>query len=191
MWLGEALKVSRRMVELFWSDETKSFHDTPIDGEQLIVRPHDVTDNALPSGNSLAADLLARLGVLMADDESTRRASLVVDPLAEHMARHPLAFGHLLGVADLLVNGSVELALAGDPTTDDFRRLNAAAGGVYVPALIIAGGRDDTVALLRDRATGNGTATAYVCRSFTCNAPTSDAAELHEQLASAPRSVSA
>jgi uncharacterized protein YyaL (SSP411 family) len=188
-WLDHALTVSAKMVELFWSEDAGIFHDTAIDAESLIVRPHDVTDNALPSGNSLAADLLARVGVLMADDTATRRATRVVDPMAEHMARHPLAFGHLLGVADMLVHGSVELALIGNPATPHFRRLETVVAGSYVPSLIIAGGRDETVPLLRDRPAPDGTATAYVCRSFTCNAPTSDAAELHEQLASAARAT--
>ena len=171
-WLDGARTVAASMVDAFWDEATSQFFDTAHDHERLIVRPHDVTDNAMPSGNSLAADLLARIGILTGDAEATRRASQAVDPLAELMARHPLGFGHLLGVADMLVNGSVELALVGDVGSREFSALAAAAGEVYAPALIIAGGSSPSgTALLANRPLVDGRATAYVCRGFTCDAP--------------------
>jgi uncharacterized protein YyaL (SSP411 family) len=182
-WLDRAMLVARTMVAAFRDDETKSFFDTAHDHEQLIVRPQDVTDNAHPSGTSLAADLLARLGILMADDGFRHAASAIVDSLAEPMARHPLAFGHLLCVADMLVRGSTELAIVGDPASGGFQSLAGAAGRAYVPSLLIAGGTDDGVPLLAGRPAMDGNPTAYVCRSFACEAPATGAAELVEQLA--------
>ena len=118
----------------------------------------------------------------------TGKASQVVDALAEPMARHPLAFGHLLGVADMLVNGSVELALVGDPTSAGSAALARAAGSAYAPALIVAGGLGDTaVALLENRPLIDGRSTAYVCRGSTCDAPTTQPARLREQLLEAAR----
>jgi uncharacterized protein len=186
-WLDRALTVSRSMVAAFWDENAKTFYDTAHDHERLIVRPSDVTDNALPSGNSLAADLLARLGILTADDDMRRIASSVVDALAEPMARHPLAFGHLLGVADMLVNGSIEVALIGDPQDAAFARMRAAVGGTFVPGLIVAGGRDEDIAVLTGRPQIDGRATAYVCRAFACQAPTTDPAALAEELGGVAR----
>jgi uncharacterized protein len=177
-WLDRAMAMAREMVVAFWSEEDKSFYDTSSDHEQLIVRPRDLTDNALPSGNSLACDLLARLGILMANDEFRRIASSVVDALAEPMARHPLAFGHLLGVADMLVNGSTELAIVGAPGSADFDALDRAAAQAFIPALIVAGGTDETIPLLAGRTTVEGVASAYVCRNFACDSPVTDPREL-------------
>jgi uncharacterized protein YyaL (SSP411 family) len=187
-WLDRAVSTSRAMIDAFWDPESKGFYDTARDSERLIVRPRDLTDNALPSGNSLACDLLARLGILMANDEFTRIASAVVDSLAEPMARHPLAFGHLLCVADMLVLGSTELALIGDPRSKDFAALARGAAQTYAPSLLIAGGEDGDIPLLADRPKLNGRATAYVCRAFACESPTTEAASLASQLASASRS---
>jgi uncharacterized protein YyaL (SSP411 family) len=181
-WLDRAMALARAMIAAFWDEQSKSFFDTAHDHEKLIVRPRDLTDNALPSGNSLACDLLARLGILMSDDEYRRIASAVVDSLAEPMSRHPMAFGHLLGVADMLVNGSTELAIAGDPTAREFAELARAGGQSYVPALIVAGGTDESVPLLAGRATAGGKPAAYVCRNFACDRPVSTATELMESL---------
>jgi uncharacterized protein YyaL (SSP411 family) len=187
-WLDRARTLASTTVDAFWDDATSQFYDTARDHERLIVRPRDVTDNAMPSGSSLAADLLARIGILTADAAATSKASRAADALAEPMARHPLAFGHLLGVADMLVNGSVELALIGEMKSAEFTALVRAAGYVYSPALIIGGGSTDTgVPLLENRPLVDGRPTAYVCRGFTCDAPTTSPAQLQEQLRAAGR----
>jgi uncharacterized protein len=185
VWLDRALTVARAMITAFWDESEKTFFDTALDHEKLIVRPRDVTDNALPAGNSLACDLLARLGILMADDEFRRIASLVVDSLAEPMARHPMAFGHLLGVADMLVNGATEVVVVGDESSDGFRRLVSVAATSYTPAMVFAGGSDTsgTIAILRDRDVREGPATAYVCRASTCSAPLTSQEMLERELA--------
>ena len=105
-----------------------------------MTRPRDVTDNATPSGTSLAAELLARLADLLQDETMRRRATYVLETIAEPMVRHPAAFGHALGVADLLVRGAIELAIVGDPASEDFRALTRAAAERYVPSLVLAGG---------------------------------------------------
>jgi hypothetical protein len=82
----------------------------------LSTRPRDVTDNAPPSGNSLAVDALLRLAELRHDVDARRRASWVLETLAEPIVRYPTAFGHLLGAADMTGHGAVEVALGTLPT---------------------------------------------------------------------------
>jgi uncharacterized protein YyaL (SSP411 family) len=144
-----------------------------------------VTDNATPSGTSLATELLLRLSEVLQDADMQRRATYVLETLAEPMAQHPSAFGHLLGVADMATHGAVELALVGDPARPDFRALADVAAGRYVPALVIAGGRPgetDDVALLAGRPAAGGRATAYLCRHYTCEAPVTEPSALDDQL---------
>jgi len=185
VWLTRARSLADSMVRWFWDDDTGAFFDTASDHEALVTRPRDITDNATPSGTSLAAELLARLADLLQDETMLRRATYVVETLAEPMARHPSAFGHALGVADLLVRGAIELAIVGDPASDDFRALTRAAAERYVPSLVLAGGparNHASVALLADRSTTGGRATAYVCRNYACDAPATDATVLATQL---------
>ena len=63
-WLDEAGDLARQMLELFWDEGQARFYDTGTDHETLIVRPRDITDNAMPSGGSSATDVLLRLSVL-------------------------------------------------------------------------------------------------------------------------------
>jgi uncharacterized protein YyaL (SSP411 family) len=114
----------------------------------------------------------------------------VLETLAEPMARHAPAFGHLLGAADLAVDGAVELVLVGDPGAADFRALDAAAAERYVPSLVLDGGppeAPDQGPLREGRGTIGGRATAYVCRRGTCDLPTTEPTALARQLDAASR----
>ncbi|HEY4306168.1 MAG TPA: thioredoxin domain-containing protein [Gemmatimonadaceae bacterium] len=188
-WLDRAQILAGAVVQWFWDEEAGAFFDTASDHERLITRPRDVSDNATPSGASLAVELLLRVAELFDDAEARRRGTYVVESLAPAITRYPTAFGHMLGNADIVINGAIEVALVGKD--DAFNTLRDVVADEYLPSLVLAGGIDSAttnVALLRDRPPQNGRATAYVCRNYACDAPTNDATTLSEQLASARRS---
>jgi uncharacterized protein YyaL (SSP411 family) len=183
-WLSRGRQMGDAVVRWFWNDETGAFYDTASDHEQLIVRPREISDNATPSGTSLAVELLIRLAELFDDADARRRATYVVESQAPAIGRYPSAFGHLLGCADMLINGAIEVAIVGDPASDDFRALERTAAERYVPSLVLAGGAprsDDAIALLSAREARGGRATAYVCRNYACEQPATTRNELDEQ----------
>jgi hypothetical protein len=183
-WLARARAMSGATVKWFWDDAVGAFFDTASDHEQLITRPRDVTDNATPSGTSLAVELLLRLAELYDDDEARRRATYVLESLAPAMARNPTAFGHMLGSAEMAINGAIELAIVGDTEAGAFRDLVRVAAQEYAPSLVVAGGAegDNEVALLSGRPARDGKAMAYVCRNYACEEPTQSAETLAAQL---------
>ena len=77
----------------FWSPAERIFHDAPADGEALLVRPRDIMDNATPSGNSLAVELLVRLSALTGSAEHRGIADAVFDRERGAMERYPAAGG--------------------------------------------------------------------------------------------------
>jgi hypothetical protein len=114
-----------------------------------------------------------------------RRATFIVESLATPMLEYPTAFGHLLGVTDMTVNGAVEVAIAGNPEDKAFRALEHEVAVHYVPSLVLAGGTGsgrDRIALLEGREAKRGKAIAYVCRSYSCDEPATSAAMLAGQL---------
>ncbi|HEY2163099.1 MAG TPA: hypothetical protein VGH04_03875, partial [Gemmatimonadaceae bacterium] len=184
-WLARARDLGASMTKWFWDDAEGTFFDTSSDHETLITRPRDMYDNATPSGTSLAVELQLRLAELFDDRDARARAEKVANSLAPAVARYPLAFGHMLACADMLVNGAVELAIVGDPSSEAFHDLERAAADRYVPSLVVAGGTMNgaaDVALLRDRQSLGGRATAFVCRNYACELPATDAATLAGQL---------
>jgi len=193
-WLDGARAIAAATVEWFWDTEAAAFFDTASDAEPLITRPREATDNAVPAGNSLAVELLIVQAELFDDDVARSRASQVLESLAEPMARYAPAFGHLLGAADMVVHGAVELAIVGSPDSAEFRELVAEAARHYFPALVIAGGKADAasgIPLLEQRDAVAGHATAYVCRLRACDAPAISPGDLRAGLERAARAAAA
>ena len=188
-WLDRAQVVVQSMIRRFWDDEANAFFDTASDAEKLITRPRDITDNAMPSGTSLAVELLLHLSDLTGNAEMRGRAVQVLEGAAAAMARYPSAFGHLLGAADMAVYGAIEVALVGDVSNEGFTVLEREVAAHYVPSLVLAGGipTNEEIPLLSQRTERDGKPTAYVCRSYVCDEPVTDSAALGRQLEAAPR----
>jgi uncharacterized protein YyaL (SSP411 family) len=184
-WVDRAGEIADAMIAWFWDDDKGAFFDTAKDAERLITRPRDVTDNATPSGTSLAVELLLHLSELQKDPEYQRRAAFTLETLAEPMTRFPTAFGHFLGCADMEINGAIEVALVGDVESATFKALEQAVAELYVPSLVLAGGavnKGSHIKLLESRLLVDGKPTAYVCRDYTCDKPVTKPDALSDQL---------
>ena len=173
-WLGEAPSLTQIMFEQFHDGENGGFFQTGIDHETLVARRKDFVDNAIPSGNALAAETLLRLAVFLDKDDYRREAARILLMMKDAMVRQPNGFGRLLGVLDTLLAPSQEIAIVGDPAD----RCNPGAPGRGAQALPAArgggaqatGGRDP-LPLLAGRDLVDGQPAAYVCEHYACQLP--------------------
>jgi uncharacterized protein YyaL (SSP411 family) len=182
-WLDEVRSLVSEMLAAFWDDDATAFFDTGKDQEQLVVRPQDVTDNAIPSGTSLAVDVLLRAGMLLGEPAWIDRARATLERLAPTAGKAPLAFGRLLTALDFHLGRVVELAVIAQPGDTSADRLLDVVRERFLPNRLLAVGASDMgIPLLADRRALNGKATAYLCEQFVCQAPTQDPSELARQL---------
>jgi uncharacterized protein YyaL (SSP411 family) len=176
-WLTAATSLADIMLERFTDTDDGGFFDTSSDHETLISRPKDIFDNATPSGNAVATDVLLRLALLTGKDEYERAARGVLELLREPMARYPMGFARSLCALDFLLGRPKEIAIVGQPGAPDTKAMLRVVFGPFVPNKVVAGG-DAAIPLLEGRSRRNGQATAYVCEHYVCQAPTTDPGEL-------------
>ena len=188
-WFEHARELTDDLRRLFADREGGGFFQTGSDAEALLVRPKELYDNATPSGNSVAADLLLRLAAFTGDAAFEADAVAALRAVGDAFDRAPTAFGHALCALDRLVGPHREVAIVGEPDADDTRALaDEATARRFRPNLVlaVAAPGDDaarrTVPLLRGRTAAGGAATAYVCEGFTCRLPVTGPAALAEQL---------
>ena len=173
-WLEEANRLARLAVELFSDEELGGFFLSPVDGEQLVARKKEFDDHPVPSGNSMLAFVLLRLGRIWGDDELERRAAGVFRLIRDAIPRAPSAFGHALCALDLYLAPPRELAVIGTPEDDVAR---AALAG-FDPNAVVAFGPGDGVPLLAGKDFVDGRPAVYVCERFACRAPVTEPSEL-------------
>ena len=139
-WRIAAGQIADSLLERFLDAANGRLFDTASDAERLVSRPRELMDNPTPSGTALAVELLLRLAELHDDASRRSRATQLLESLAVGMEEHGLAFGHLLGAADLAIHGATEIALVGDPAGAALQALAAEIGQHYIPELVLAGG---------------------------------------------------
>ncbi len=176
-WLGEATRLAQVMIAQFADQELGGFFQTGIDHEQLVVRRKDFIDNAIPSGNALAAESLLRLSILLDKAEYRAEAVRICLAVKEAMVRQPTGFGRLLGVANALLTPSQEIALVGDPAAAETQALLREIRQHYLPNTVVAlrrPGEEAILPLLAGRDLVNGQPAVYVCENYACQLPVTD-----------------
>jgi uncharacterized protein YyaL (SSP411 family) len=181
-WVDWARELAELMLGHFRDTKNGGFFDTSDDHEQLIHRPKDLQDNAVPSGNAMAASVLVRLSLLTGNGDYWQVAEQSTSTMNEFMAQYPSGFGQWLNVAKFMLSEPREIALMGDG--DAIAPLLKVIRGGYRPFQVVAAGEEGSLPLLENRPQIDGKATAYVCRRFVCQAPVTGPEELALQLGS-------
>ena len=187
-WLERALELIDRSIAEFWDDETGGFFLTADGGEALIVRPKDVADGAMPSGNSVQLSNLLRTARLTGRTELEARAAALSRWAGRQVRSRPTGFTALLAGTQFAVGPAREVVIAGEPDAEDTRALVDAVRSVYTPFAVVLQRPPGESALTQlapfteAQTPVEGAAAAYVCREFRCEAPTTDPAVLREQL---------
>ncbi|WP_445395583.1 thioredoxin domain-containing protein [Streptomyces sp. LE64] len=196
VWLDFAGLLLDHVLVRF-TDGDGSLYDTASDAERLIRRPQDPTDNAAPSGWTAAAGALLSYAAQTGSAPHREAAERALGVVAALGARVPRFIGWGLAVTEAALDGPREVAVVGaddDPVRRTFHRaalLGTAPGAVVAvgaPARRDAGaeggdgGSGVELPLLADRSPQGGRTTAYVCRNFTCDAPTTDLERLRTAL---------
>ena len=187
--LDAAIELGNAMVELFWDAATGQFFDTGHDHEQLVVRPKDLTDNAIPCGSSMAVDVLLRLAVITDDGDMELRASAALRGVRQLMMTFPTAAGNWLGALDFYLSRPKEIVIVGERGDADTDALLSEVHRHYTPNRVLLGASegddaDSGLPLLMERHKIDGMPTAYVCENYVCQLPVTDAKAFARQLAS-------
>ena len=167
------------MITEFWDEDNGGFYFTSNDHENLIVRNKDLYDNATPSGNSVAADVLLRLAKLLRDEKYERFAVTVLRLTASQLRRHPQGFGRALSALEFYVGDTKEIVVVGEKRN----QLGLEVLSRYLPDAVIVISDDaerdsELIPLLADKKVGNETPTAYICENFVCQRPVTTVDEL-------------
>jgi len=185
-WLTAAVDLNDCALRLFRDAQAGGFFYTATGAERLIVRPKSATDGALPSGNSVQATNLLRLGILLDRPDLTEEAARTLGAFSPQLAESPYASSRMLAALDFHHGGRQKIAFAAERQDDRFDALVGAAWRAYLPNAVFAAVVDDerpASARVEDERPLQGRPAAYVCEGCTCLRPTDDPEVLFHMLA--------
>jgi hypothetical protein len=190
-YLDAAVDLMETVLSLFW-DEGDGFFYTPADEEQLIHRPRDVRDAAVPAAGSIAIHNLLLLDPFQLDDEFREYAEQGFALLGPDMKEQPLTMASLQNAFDCYLHGPTEITAVGDSDWVGFspaqvlpRDWLEVLSGVYTPDLLFTTPqyKGEAPPIWADKTAGESGLAAYVCREFTCSPPATTAEEFGRVLA--------
>jgi hypothetical protein len=189
-WLAEAVALDAVLEEHYEDRDKGGFFQTSDDHERLLAREKPGTDDAVPSGNSVHALNLLRLGELTARAGYRARAERTIRVVGDTLARAPIALSEMLLAVDFLTDRPKEVILVAPQMPSGAEPLLAEVRAAYLPNAVLVLARDEAgrtaheklVPILQGKRALEGRPTAYVCERGLCKLPTSDPQVLARQL---------
>jgi len=168
-----------------WDPDQGGYFLTAADAERMIVRTRSAHDSALPSGNGVMAEVLARLYYLTGKAAYRDRAEAVIAAFSGEIARNFFPLATLINANDFLRN-AVQVVIVGKPEDSQTQALLASVHGVSLPDLVLRAVRPDEDLPQGHPARGKGLLAgkpaAYVCRGTTCSLPIAEPEALRAAL---------
>jgi uncharacterized protein YyaL (SSP411 family) len=182
-YLRQVIALVDHFIYRFWDKDFGGFFQTADNADPGPGgRTRRLYDNVLPSANSVALMVLAKLGRYTGNIEYQEKAEAIARLYPAAMKSSPLASSFFVSAVDFALGSSLEIVVAGDPASEDTRAMIRALRQRFLPDAVVVFRPTDVespdivkiAAYAQAQATVNGKATAYVCRNFACRLPTND-----------------
>ena len=189
-YLKEAKNISDYQIENFWDEKKKGFYFYDKNAEDLIVRPKEVYDGAIPSGNSVSSSNFLRLGKILNDDTYCKIGVETIKAFSSRINQSGRGYTMMLQAIDYDFGPSYEVVISGkynDPKTQAI--LKEVYGSKNLNKVIILIDPDHKEEIIQTIPFSKfyfenqeKTPIAYICKNYTCDLPTNDLNEIRSQL---------
>ncbi len=180
--LGFLIELAETLLDRFEDKTGGGFFFTSDDHEQLIHRPKPASDEAIPSGNGIAAQALLRLGHLLGDTHYLDAAHNALSVLYRDIERYPSMHNALLVAVEEYLHPTQTIVLRGK--AEALPAWVARCTQHYAPRRLtfpIPEHAKELPGILAQR-TGEEGVTAYICSGHACEAPVTAYTEFENAL---------
>lgn len=186
-FLKKAKELANAMLELFWDEEHGGFFFSGKDSEALIAMDKEIYDGALPSGNSVAAVMLTRIGYLTGETIYLDKVEEMYQSFYTDIKRQASAAPFFLQAIQLTEYSTKEVVVIGRESDPDRQQLMKELNQHFLPhiSLLLAENArefEEVAPFAADYKQLENKTTVYVCENFACQQPTTDVSVALEQI---------
>lgn len=176
-WLDYSEKITAFTVANFEDKETKFYHYTHSEDNELSAKTMELQDNVIPASNSVMANLLFDLGHILYKEEYVEKAKKMLMGISAAVKQSPTYHANWALLQGKIERGVFEIAIVGNEATKVAHQMQKQ----YLPNCLFVGGTEENLPLLKGRLTKE--TTIYVCKDKVCNLPTTDVKNALSQVA--------
>ena len=167
------------LLDSFQDKENGGFYYTSDTHEELIYRPKSYMDESLPSGNSIATEVLSELYELTGNNKYIKAVDKSISSAADSINRSKFSHCSLyLAAPNIKISKKLIIIRCELEKMDKYKKniyaLNTMNDNIY----FIANNENVTIKGIKDKI-NQGRFTAYVCQNNTCSEPIKDYESLH------------
>jgi uncharacterized protein YyaL (SSP411 family) len=187
MYLNKAIEINKHMLKLFKDEEQGGLFLYGIDGEQLIVRPKDIYDGAVPSGNSVATLNMLRLARLTANRELENEAYRQFEVFASKVKTIESAHAYFMTALLYSKVPGKDVIISGQGKDMETKAMIKEINSTYLPfaTTILNTGDEELNSInseIKEHKALQGKTTAYICENFNCKEPITDLHKFAENI---------
>lgn len=177
------LNTSKELTDIMlkkFSGDAGSLAQSSDNHEKLIKNVVEAYDGAEPSGNSVAAGLLIRLGRLTTKQNYTRRGVDIIESFSKDISSYPPGYTRMLCALDFHLGPSMEVVFAGTADNDVIKTFINIYNGVFLPNAVSVYSDpsnpvpESLVPFAYSKEMIDGKPAAYVCQNYSCKFPTTN-----------------
>jgi uncharacterized protein YyaL (SSP411 family) len=171
-WISFAEKLSKTMILKFWDASAEVFYFTEKGKSDLIARPIETYDGALPSATAMAITGLTRLGKVIGDNKLLGLCEKALSRLQEQMKLIPSASGQLLIALQMQLENSAEWVVAAGNSEEEWETFLRGFRSQFRPGVSLSKANPQSIwGPLKNRPAIQGELTLYLCHNQICEAP--------------------
>ncbi len=183
-WLDVALSLARKQIEIFWDQPNGGFFDTPekVNEPAILLRTKDDYDGAEPTGNSIAALNLLRLGQMTDNKEWHQMAEATINAFGSRIQQTPEVTPQMLVALDWNLSTPKEIIIVGTPGSEDSKSMLRAVHSNFIPNKVILYINSENakkrvlsfLPFIEGMKMIDNKTTVYICENYACQLPTND-----------------
>ncbi len=186
-YLIKAIELTKHLIEHFWDEENGAFYFSADYSEKLLIRQKEIYDGAIPSGNSVAALNLLRLGRMTGSTVWEEKAKQILDAFSSRINTSPSVFTQSLIALDFALGPTKEIIIAGEKNSTLVQDMIKEIYSRFVPSKVILLKEKNSelaryASFLKNYDEMERKPAVYICENYMCRMPVNNLENLRRLL---------
>lgn len=168
-YLDKAILLTNKVINDFYDNQNGGFYLYGSQNQQLIIKPKETYDGAIPSGNSFMTYNLIKLVILNKDDNLDKILKTHIQYMSSQATNYPIGYSFYLNALSMFLYPSKEIVVV---LKDNIEKEHLKRKFPLNSTIRIIENETKEYPLI------NNKTTFYVCQNYSCLPPTNDINEI-------------